>query len=80
MTELADAPATTDGSEGGDDRVAFEVNGTPVTGMADMLRQIWAQGEAGVEVALIIFREGSIREIIIPSASREDYHKSPRLH
>jgi len=71
-------PAETAGIEIGD--LVLEVNGTPVTGMADMLRQIWAQGEAGVEVALIIFRERSIREIIIPSASREDYHKSPRLH
>ena len=71
-------PAETAGIEIGD--LVLEVNGTPVTGMADMLRQIWAQGEAGVEVALIIFRERSIREIITPSASREDYHKSPRLH
>ncbi len=71
-------PAETAGIEIGD--LVLEVNGTPVTGMADMLRQIWAQGEAGVEVALIIFRERSIREIKITSASREDYHKAPRLH
>ena len=71
-------PAETAGIEIGD--LVLEVNGSPVTGMADMLRQIWALGEAGVEVALAIFRERSIREIKITSASREDYHKAPRLH
>jgi S1-C subfamily serine protease len=71
-------PAEIAGVEIGD--LVLEVNATPVTGMADMLRQIWALGDAGVEVPLIIFRERSIREIIIPSASREDYHKAPRLH
>ena len=71
-------PAETAGLEIGD--LVLEVDGTPVTGMADMLRQIWALGEAGVEVPLVIFRERSIREIKIPSASREDYHKAPSLH
>lgn len=71
-------PAETAGIEIGD--LVLEVNGTPVTGMADMLRQIWALGEAGIEVPLVIFRERSIREIIIASSSRENYHKAPRLH
>ena len=58
----------------------MEVDGTPITGMADMLRHIWALGEAGVEVPLIIFRDRGIKEIRVPSASREDFYKTPRLH
>ncbi|MBC8338568.1 MAG: serine protease [Rhodospirillales bacterium] len=71
-------PAESAGIEIGD--LVLEVEGTPVTGMADMLRRIWALGEAGIEVPLIIFRDRGVREIVIPSARREDFHKAPRLH
>ena len=71
-------PAETAGIEIGD--LVLEVDGIPITGMADMLRRIWALGEAGVEVPLIIFRDRGIKEIRVPSASREDYYKAPRLH
>ena len=71
-------PAEAAGLEIGD--LVMEVDGTPITGMADMLRHIWALGEAGVEVPLIIFRDRGIKEIRVPSASREDFYKTPRLH
>lgn len=71
-------PAESAGLEIGD--LVLEVDGTPVTGMADMLRRIWSVGEAGVDVPLIIFRDRGVKEIRVPSASREDYYKAPRLH
>ena len=71
-------PAEAAGLEIGD--LVMDVDGTPITGMADMLRHIWALGEAGVEVPLIIFRDRGIKEIRVPSASREDFYKTPRLH
>ena len=71
-------PAERAGIETGD--LVLEVDGTPVTGMADMLRNIWSLGEAGIEVPLIIFRDRSILEIRVPSANRSDYYKAPKLH
>ncbi len=71
-------PAEEAGIEIGD--LVLEVDDTPVTGMANMLRHIWSLGEAGVEVPLIIFRDRSVMEIRVNSASRSDYYKAPRLH
>jgi len=71
-------PAENAGIEIGD--LVLEVDGTPVTGMADMLRSIWALGSAGVEVPLIIFRDRSVREISVTSAARADFYKAPRVH
>ena len=71
-------PAEQAGIEIGD--LVLEVDGTPVTGMAEMFRHIWSLGEAGVEVPLIVFRDRGVREIRIPSASRSDYYKAPQLH
>ncbi|MDA0306766.1 MAG: S1C family serine protease [Proteobacteria bacterium] len=71
-------PAEQAGIEVGD--LVLEVDGTPVIGMADMLRRIWALGEPGIEVPLIIFRDRSVREIRIASSSRSHYYKAPRMH
>jgi S1-C subfamily serine protease len=71
-------PAEEAGIEVGD--LVLEVDDTPVTGMANMLRHIWSLGEAGVEVPLIVFRDRSVMEIRVTSASRSDYYKAPRLH
>jgi len=75
---LDGGPAEAAGVEIGD--LVLEVNGVLVTGMADMLRNIWALGEAGVEVPLIVFRDRGIKEIRVPSGCREDYYKAPLLH
>ncbi len=71
-------PAEEAGIEIGD--LVLEVDGTPVTGMASMFRNIWALGEAGVEVPLMVFRDRSVLEVRVPSASRSDYYKSPQVH
>ena len=71
-------PAEAAGVEIGD--LVLEVDGAPVTSMADMFRRIWSLGEAEVEVPLILFHDRGVREILVPSASREDFHKPPRMH
>jgi len=71
-------PAEQAGIEVGD--LLLEVDGTPVTGMADMLRNVWALGVPGVEVPLIVFRDRGVREIRITSSSRSQYYKPPRIH
>ncbi len=71
-------PAEAAGIEIGD--LVLEVDGTPVIGMADMLRRVWALGEAGVEVPLVIFRDRGLKEIRVSSSCREDFYKPPQLH
>ncbi len=71
-------PAEQAGIEIGD--LVLEVDKMPVTDMASMYRRIWAMGEAGVEVPLVIFRDREILEIRVPSASRSDYYKAPQMH
>jgi S1-C subfamily serine protease len=71
-------PAHKSGIEVGD--LILEVDGQPVAGMPSLFRRIWSMGEAGVEVPLMIFRDRKILEIAVPSASRSDYHKAPKLH
>lgn len=71
-------PAEEAGVEIGD--LVLEVDGTPVTGMAQLFRQLWSLGEAGIEVPLIVFRDRKILEIRVTSASRSDYYKNPEMH
>ena len=37
--------------------VVVDVDGRPVSGLAEMFRSIWALGEAGVEVPLRVVRD-----------------------
>lgn len=71
-------PAERAGVEPGD--LILEIEGRPVTSMANMYRQIWGLGEAGIEVPLTVFRDKRILEIRISSADRADFYKKPDLH
>ena len=51
-----------------------------VTTLANFFRQVWAQGEAGVEIPLEVDRDGEILDISITSVARTDMLKQPRLH
>ena len=42
--------------------------------------RIWSLGNAGVEVPIMVFREGHAFELRIPSADRRRFLKTPRLH
>jgi S1-C subfamily serine protease len=56
------------------------VDGHPVTGLADLFRQIWSIGEAGVEVPVTINRDGRSFDASVRSADRRRFLKAPRLH
>ncbi len=71
-------PAEKAGVETGD--VVLEVAGSPVGDLADMFRTIWSLGDAGVTVPLTLVRDGQRVQINVPSADRNDFLKSPRLH
>jgi S1-C subfamily serine protease len=61
-------PADIAGIKTGD--VVIAVKGKPVKGLADFYRQVWALGNAGIEVPLNILQDIQIREIKIRSADR----------
>ena len=56
------------------------VAGTEVTGLADLFRRIWALGVAGVDVPLLIHRDGQTFQLAVPSADRNTLLKAPKLH
>jgi len=60
--------------------VVLAVAGNPVRGLAGFLRSVWSLGEAGVEVPLLVYREGKQREVRIHSMDRYDCLKPPELH
>ena len=60
--------------------VVLAVAGTEVKDLASLFRQIWAQGEAGVEVPLLIYRDGRIFEVRVSSGDRNRFLKGPSVH
>jgi S1-C subfamily serine protease len=60
--------------------VVLRVAGTPVKDLAGLFRRIWAQGQAGVEVPLLINREGRTFEARVRSSDRRRFLKGPVLH
>jgi S1-C subfamily serine protease len=60
--------------------VVLRVADTPVKSLAGLFRRVWALGQAGVEVPLLINREGETFEINVVSADRRRFLKGPVLH
>ena len=60
--------------------IVLAVAGNEIGSLADFFRNIWSIGPAGVEVPLLIERDGEVLEIYISSVARSDMLKGPRLH
>ena len=60
--------------------VVLGVAGAAVSDLASLFRGIWALGQAGVEVPLLINREGRTMELRVKSADRRRFLKGPVLH
>ncbi len=71
-------PAHKAGIERGDLVVA--VAGHAVLDLADLWRKVWALGEAGVEVPLLLVRNGRRLDRVLRSIDREQMLRRPRLH
>ena len=56
------------------------VSSARVTTLANFFRNVWAQGEAGIEIPLEVDRDGEILDISISSVARSDMLKQPKLH
>jgi S1-C subfamily serine protease len=60
--------------------IVCAVAGNEIGSLADFFRNIWSIGPAGVDVPLLLERDGEIMEISIPSVARSDMLKGPKLH
>lgn len=71
-------PAQRAGVEPGD--IVVGVDGEPVVGLAHLFRSIWALGDAGVTVPLVLNRDGRAVTVNVASAARDNFLKKPRRH
>jgi S1-C subfamily serine protease len=60
--------------------IVLSVAGAEVSDLAGLFRRIWAQGPAGVDVPLKIYREGHTFDLRIKSGERNRFLKGPSLH
>ena len=74
----SDAPADKAGLKPGD--LIVSVGRQPVSSLADFFRKVWALGPAGVEVPLVVQREGERVEARVTSGDRDKLLKKPRMH
>ena len=73
-----DCPAASAGLQVGD--VIREVDGEPISGLANLFRRIWRTGEAGVDVPLTIVRNRESMTISVRSTDRSRCLKSASIH
>jgi S1-C subfamily serine protease len=60
--------------------IVLSVAGKEVNDLASMFRSIWAQGNAGVEVPMTVYRDGETMELRVKSSERDRFLKGPSLH
>jgi S1-C subfamily serine protease len=60
--------------------IVLSVAGKEVSDLAGFFRRIWAQGQAGVEVPLTIYRDGNTMDVRVKSSERGRFLKGPSLH
>ena len=60
--------------------IILAVGGKEIDDLAGLYRGIWRQGEAGVEVPRLVYRDGKTIDFNVRSADRQRFMKSPSLH
>jgi S1-C subfamily serine protease len=60
--------------------ILLSVAGKEVRDLAGFFRRIWAQGSAGVDVPLTIYRDGETKNVRVKSSERNRFLKGPSLH
>jgi len=60
--------------------VILAVDGREVSELATTFRKVWSLGQAGVEVPLLIYRDGKTMEMTVKSSDRNRFLKGPSLH
>jgi len=60
--------------------IVVSVAGKEVSNLAGFFRQVWAQGDAGVDVPISIYRDGDTKAMRVRSSERNRFLKGPSLH
>ncbi|MGB6757796.1 MAG: S1C family serine protease [Xanthobacteraceae bacterium] len=60
--------------------IVLSVGGKDVNDLAGFFRRIWAQGQAGVDVPITVYRDGETMEMRVKSSERNRFLKGPSLH
>jgi len=60
--------------------IVLSVAGKEVRDLASFFRRVWAQGQAGVEVPISLYRDGDTMEVRVKSSERNRFLKGPSLH
>ena len=60
--------------------IILAVGSTEIGDLAALYRSIWRQGRAGVDVPLLVYRDGKTLDLSVHSADRARFLKSPSLH
>jgi S1-C subfamily serine protease len=60
--------------------IVLSVAGKEVRDLASFFRRVWAQGQAGVEVPMAIYRDGDTMQVRVKSGERNRFLKGPSLH
>ena len=68
-----DCPADRAGLRPGD--VILSVNDQPVAGLANMFREVWRIGQAGVEVPLRVMRDSQRIDKVVKSDDRASFQR-----
>jgi S1-C subfamily serine protease len=60
--------------------IVLSVAGKEVRDLAGFFRRVWAQGAAGVEVPVSVYRDGETLDVKVKSNERNRFLKGPSLH
>jgi S1-C subfamily serine protease len=60
--------------------IIVAVDGREVSELATMFRKVWSLGHAGVDVPLLVYRDGRTFEMTIKSGDRNRFLKGPSVH
>jgi S1-C subfamily serine protease len=60
--------------------IVLSVAGKEVRDLAGFFRRVWAQGPAGVDVPISIYRDGETKDVRVKSSERNRFLKGPSLH
>ncbi len=71
-------PAAQSGIAAGD--IVMEINGKPVSGLADLFRSVWGVGDAGVEIPVTFLRNKETHTVTVNSVDRNALLKSYNIH
>ena len=60
--------------------IVLAVAGAQVHDLAGLFRRVWSLGHAGVEVPVLVYRDGRTFEVKVESSDRGKFLKTPSLH